>query len=443
MNTLIGAILVLGVSILVHEWGHFIAARLFKVRVDVFSVGFGPRLFGMKRGDTDWRVSAFPLGGYVRMAGQDVTEIDSGDQKPTGAYDELMSKPRWQRAIISAAGPAVNLIFPVLLLGIYYLVVGLPADSFLSKPVVVAGLPTAQLNQPGGLRVGDRVLSIDGTKSPTWEQAQILASKAAAGSRLKLEVDNSGALRQVELTATGNPYGREFGYAPIPPAIGEVAPGTPADHAGLRAGDRVVAVDGQRISYWDQFVDLVRGSGGKTLELEVERGGKQVALAVTPKLGVSEGAEKYYQIGIQRVFDFSYRRVGPLEALQTASSQTVSLVSQTVGVVEKLVSGRVSLKQLQSVVGISRTAGQAVSQGAFAIISFMALISVNLGILNLLPIPILDGGNILLLTAEGIRRRDFSLTFKERFVQVGLVFILVLLAYVMFNDVMRMLPSHS
>jgi len=442
MNTLIGIILVLGVIILVHEWGHFVVARLFGVRVDVFSIGFGPRLFGVKRGATDWRVSALPLGGYVRMAGQDITDIDSGDQKPTGAPDELLSKKRWQRALISFAGPAVNLIFPVILLGVYYLAVGLPSDSFLSKPVIVAGLSAAQENN--GLEVGDKILSINGTKNPTWEQALSISSQAAPGSPLKLEVSNNGVTRHVELTpVTHGPYVRTFGYAPIPPAIGEVALGTPADHGGLRSSDLIRAVDGHPIAYWDQFVDFVLDSGGKALHIDVDRKGQLLALSVTPKQGVIDAAEKYYLIGVQREFSLSYNRVGPREALRAAAAQTALLVTQTVDVVAKLLSGRVSVKQLQSVVGISRSAGEAVSQGAFAIISFMALISVNLGILNLLPIPILDGGHILLLSLEGIRRRDFSLAFKERFIQVGLVFLLVLIAYVMYNDVMRMLPTHS
>jgi regulator of sigma E protease len=443
MNTLIGIILVLGVVILVHEWGHFIVARLFGVRVEVFSIGFGPRFFGVKPGDTDWRLSAIPLGGYIRMAGQDITDIDSGDQKPTGAPDELLSKKRWQRALISFAGPAVNLIFPLLLLGVYYLAVGLPSDSFLSKPVLVAGLSPAQQSNPAGLRVGDKILSINGTKNPTWEQAQTIAMQAAPGSPLRLELSNNGVTRAIELPANSDPFARTFGYAPIPAAIGEVALGTPADRAGLHAGDVVRAVDSRKIQYWDQFVDLVRNSDGKTLQLDVDRKGQQLTLSVTPKQGVTGGAEKYYQIGIQREFSLSYERVGPIEAFKAAGVQTASLVTQTVDVVGKLLSGRVSLKQLQSVVGISRSAGEAVSQGVFAIISFMALISVNLGILNLLPIPILDGGSILLLSLEGIRRRDFSLAFKERFIQAGLVFLLVLIAYVMYNDVVRMLPLHS
>lgn len=443
MNTIIGTILVLGVIILVHEWGHFIVARFFKVRVDVFSIGFGPRLFGVKRGDTDWRVSALPLGGYVRMAGQDVTDIDSGDLKPTGAPDELLSKKRWQRALISFAGPAINLLFPLVLLGIYYLAVGLPTDSILSKQIVVAGLPASLQNNPSGLQVGDKVLSINGVKNPTWEQAQNISFQAAPGTPLKLEVMNNGVKREVQLSSSADPYARTFGYAAIPPTVGEVAPGAPADHAGLRPGDTVRAVDGQPIQFWDEFVDRVRSSGGKPLQLDVDRGSQHLTLAVTPRQGITEAAEKRYQIGIQREFSLSYNRVGPIDAFKAAGLQTASLVTQTVDVVGKLISGRYSVKQLQSVVGISRMAGEAVAQGVFAIISFMALISVNLGILNLLPIPILDGGHILLLSLEGIRRRDFSMAFKERFVQVGLVFLLVLIVYVMYNDVVRMLPLHS
>src|SRR5271166_6414327 len=176
MNTLIGMILALGVIILVHEWGHFIAARFFGVRVDVFSIGFGPRLFGFKRGATDWRISAVPLGGYVRMAGQDMTEIDSGEEKPTGAPDELLSKKRWQRALISFAGPAINLIFPVLLLGIYFVIAGEPYPAFLDKLVVVIGLPAAQPDPVSGLQVGDRILSIDNFKNPTWRDASTALS---------------------------------------------------------------------------------------------------------------------------------------------------------------------------------------------------------------------------------------------------------------------------
>jgi len=442
MNTAIGIVLVLGVIILVHEWGHFIIARLFGVRVDVFSIGFGPRLFGFKWGATDWRISAVPLGGYVRMAGQDITDVDSSDQVPTGATDELMSKPRWQRALISVAGPTVNLIFPILLLSAYYLVAGVPYAAFLSKPIVVAAPPTQQ-STSDTLQSGDHVVSVNSLKNPTWEQAQSLLSRLAPGTSLSVQVENNGATRTVSLPLKNDPGSRPFGYYPIPARISEVASGTPADHAGLRAGDVVRAIDGRKIDYWDQFVDMVRGSGGRTLQLEVERGGQTLTLAVTPKQGIADTTDTKYQIGVAPEPALAYKRVGLVQALSESRSRTWDIVEETFGVFGKLFSGRVSAKQLQSVVGISRAAGEAVSQGPFTVISLMALISVNLGILNLLPIPILDGGHILLLSLEGIRRRDFSLAFKERFIQVGLVFLFVILAYAMYNDVVRLLPSHS
>ena len=442
MNTAIGIVLVLGVIILVHEWGHFIIARLFGVRVDVFSIGFGPRLFGFKWGATDWRISAVPLGGYVRMAGQDITDVDSSDQAPTGATDELMSKKRWQRALISVAGPTVNLIFPILLLSVYYLIAGVPYAAFLNKPIVVAA-PPAQQSTSDTLQSGDRVVSVNSLKNPTWEQAQSFLSRLAPGTSFTVQVENNGATRTVSLPLKNDPSARPFGYYPIPARISEVASGTPASHAGLRAGDVVRAIDGQKIDYWDQFVDMVRGSGGRTLQLEVERGGQTLTLAVTPKQGIADTTDTKYQIGVAPEPALAYKRVGVVQALSESGSRTRDIVEETFGVFGKLFSGRVSVKQLQSVVGISRAAGEAVSQGPFTVISLMALISVNLGILNLLPIPILDGGHILLLSLEGIRRRDFSLAFKERFIQVGLVFLLVLFAYVMYNDVVRLLPSHS
>src|SRR5208337_5371258 len=260
---------------------------------------------------------------------------------------------------------------------------------------------------------------------------------------VSVDVENGGTSRHLAVPVTNDPKAHVFGYLPLLPMIGEVAAGTPASHAGLQAGDIIRAVDGHRIVYWDEFVDQVRGSGGKTLQVEVGRKGQTVSLAITPKQGLGEATDKNFQIGVAPHFDYAYEAVGPVGALSEATMRTREYVLGTFGVVGKLFSGRVSVKQLQSVVGISRVAGQAVAEGAWAVITFMALISVNLGILNLLPIPILDGGHILLLSLEGIRRRDFSLAFKERFIQVGLVFLLVLFAYVMYNDVVRLLPSHS
>jgi regulator of sigma E protease len=440
MNTIIGMVLALGVIILVHEWGHFIVARLFGVRVDVFSIGFGPRLFGVKHGATDWRVSALPLGGYVRMAGQDITDIDSGDQKPTGSPDELMSKKRWQRALISFAGPAVNLIFPVLLLGFYYVFAGEPYAAYFEKPVVVLGLPAGNSS---GLEVGDKIVSVDGVKNPTWDQAYRAMEALSQGGSLKVQAEHDGAVRQLDIPVKRVPDEHVFGYSPVPPKVLQSIPGKPAAVAGMKDGDLIAAVNGQKIDYWDQFVDAIHKSEGKTLQVEVSRSGQPVTLAITPKIGAAQTGDKVYQIGVGPDIALAHKSLGVVESFKAGFTKTGELVTDTLGVVAKLVTGRVSVKDLQSVVGISRAAGEAVSLGPSATILFMALISVNLGILNLLPIPILDGGHILLLTLEGIRRRDFSIAFKERFIQVGLVFLLALFAYVMYNDVVRLLPTHS
>jgi regulator of sigma E protease len=446
MNLLLGVALVLGLMIMIHEWGHFIVARLFSVRVDVFSIGFGPRLFGWKRGATDYRVSAIPLGGYVRMAGQDLSEVDSNDVAPTGAHDELMSKPRWQRALISFAGPAVNLIFPVLLLTGYIVAVGIPYPAYEDKPVEVVGFLGKQDTTQGPVQVGDKVLSINGVANPSWSVAERVIRQTSPGGIIKLDVQGREGRRTVELpvkNATQPDTLPALGYLPTRAVIDLIEPGSPADHAGLREGDTVVAINGQRIQYWAQFVETVRGSNGKPVSLDIERNARPIHIDVQPQKSATESGETVYLIGVLPYVETAYRRVTLQESVRYSGQVTLERIADTIGVVGKLFSGRVSVKQLQSVVGISRAAGQAVRKGPLAVISMMVLISVNLGILNLLPIPILDGGNILLLTLEGIRRRDFSLGFKERFVQVGLVFLLVLFAYVMYNDVMRMLPTHS
>src|SRR5216684_636085 len=302
LDVLIGTILVLGVMILVHEWGHFIVARLFGVRVDVFSVGFGPRLFGWKRGATDYRVSALPLGGYVRMAGQDPSEIDSvsstsmsrtDKEKPgvyvgaeavgvseitlktaearrteqllrngTGAPDELVSKARWQRAIISFAGPFVNLIFPILLLTVYFVAVGIPYPAYQDKPLQVMGVPPNSPAAAAGLHPGDTVIALDGEQNPTWEQAEKVLSKITPNSKLSMEVESGGARRSVvepveqkELDQPERLLERLLGYAPIRPLLEDVAPGYPAQRAGLKENDLISAVDGQKIQWWGEFTE--------------------------------------------------------------------------------------------------------------------------------------------------------------------------------------------
>jgi regulator of sigma E protease len=440
----VGMGLVLGLMILVHEWGHFAMARFFKVRVDVFSIGFGPRLFGWKRGDTDYRLSALPLGGYVRMAGQDLTEIDSADQAPTGAPDELMSKPRWQRALISFAGPAVNLVLPIFLLTGLFTIKGVPYSSYLDQPVQIVYLSSDKDAPKSDLRPGDILESVNGATVTTWDQAYKAIQKAGTAEPLNLKVTSDGATRNVSV-AFKNPDTAELvlGYPPRQPVLDEVGGGSPAQRAGLQDGDVIVAVDGQPTKYWGQFVDRVRGSGGKTLAVNVSRKGQIVHANVTPELNATENGESSYQVGVSVLDETLYRRVSLTESVRDSMATTGLTIQKTAEVVGMLFRGKVSIKQLQGPVGISHAAARAVDRGSLAVISLMVLISVNLGILNLLPIPILDGGNILLLAIEGVLRRDLSMSFKERFVQVGFLFLLVLFAIVMYHDVARRLSAHS
>ncbi len=449
---IVGVVLVLGVMVLIHEWGHFIVARLCGVRVDVFSIGFGPRLFGWKKGPTDYRVSALPLGGYVRMAGQDPSEVDShgkfvsgpGDGAPTGAPDELMSKSRWKRALISFAGPAVNLIFPIFLLTGLFAIAGVPYSAYLNAPVRVTGLPAKSAALQSPLKVGDTVLSINGVATPTWEQALVVLKRVGSSATLKMEIEEGGTRKTIEVPAKNvSDTSQILGYAPIRPIIDQVAPGTPADNAGIREGDIITAVNGKKIEYWEQFMEATQSSNGQPMTLDVNRKGKSVQLVVTPKRGAADSDSKVFQIGVARRDEVAYRHVSFAESVRFAGSETADNIGRTVDVVGKLFSGRVSIKQLQGPVGISHMAGQAVKRGPLDVISLMVLISINLGILNLLPIPILDGGNILLLAIEGVMRRDLSMSFKERFVQVGLVFLLVIFAIVMYNDILRRISSHS
>jgi regulator of sigma E protease len=444
MNTLLGIVLVLGVMILVHEWGHFIVARLFGVRVDVFSIGFGPRLFGWKRGATDYRISALPFGGYVRMAGQDLSEVDSGGVAPTGAPDELTSKPRWQRALISVAGPTVNLIMPLLLLGGFFWIKGLPYPSYLDKTPVIAAMKANDPLAKAGVAVGDRISAVNGIATPSWEKVDAAFSDLQPESIYRVTVEHLGATREVEARGKDLIQADAPGHYPmVVPIVTQPIRGMGAQRAGLKRGDLVVSVNGTKITSWMEFKDTILSSNGSPLVTVVQRNGQLVTLKLEPQSIVGEDGKTNFRLGVGAEESWSYRKMTFGTAVDNAAVSTWYGLRQMLAMVGRLFSGRQSVKLLLGPVGIIDQAGQAVQEGSYAVINLMAIISLNLGVLNLLPIPILDGGNILLLALEGIRRRDFSLAFKERFVQVGLVFLLVLFGYVMYNDVARFLPIHT
>lgn len=434
-STIIAVVILLGVVILVHEWGHYAAARLCGIRVEVFSIGFGPRIWGWKRGSTDYRVSILPLGGYVKMAG------DNPVEEREGAPDEFLSKARWQRAIVAVAGPAMNVVLTLVTIWCLLWIVGAPYMTYLDSPAEIAAFPKDAAGAAAGLLAGDRIVAVNDTTVRNWKQVGEAYAKVESGDVLRLRVERAATEVAVKMQkpARGD-FAGVFGHAPIPPVIEQVALGLPAAAGGLKAGDRVLAVNDQPIHVWGQFTDVVRGSTGDPLQLKIKRGDAELDLEVSP-IASSDRGRPIRQIGVSPEIPISYRKVNALTAAEDSVGFLVGGTEQILSVLGGLLQGRVSLKLLGGPVEIARQSGIAARQGLQEFIQLMAVISLNLAILNLLPIPILDGGHLLLLAVEGSMRRDLSVVVKERFVQAGMVFLLVIFAIVMYNDVLKVLPG--
>ena len=432
---LISVSVVLGVMVLVHEWGHFIVAKSFHVRVEIFSIGFGTRLWGIKRGDTDYRVSALPLGGYVKMAGDNPLEDRKGDP------DEFLSKPRWQRVLIALAGPAMNVVLSVVLIaGIY--MHGSKQPAYLDKQMVVAGVLPDSAAQKAGLAAGDRVIKVNDKANPTWDDARLELMSTLPGHSLALVVDRAG--QQTALSVTASQSMEDiYGFPADRLVVGAVSPGMPAERSGLKTGDEIRRVNGKDLTSPVEFPPMVQDSKGQPLNLEVQRGDRTLQLEVrAQQVSVKNGVSRW-QIGIGlQSGDLVERRLPLGAAIVDSVSANAMMARQIVFVVAELFRGNMSLKQLEGPLGIAKASGDAAKEGMTELFSLMAMIGINLAVLNLLPIPPLDGGHILMLFIEGTIRRDLSVRVKERFVTVSMVFLLLVFAIVMYNDVLRLIPHH-
>ncbi len=425
---------VLGVLVFVHELGHFLLARWHGVRVHVFSLGFGPKLLSFKRGDTEYCLSAIPLGGYVKMAGE------NPEDHPQGASDEFMSKTKWQRFQILLAGPAMNMILAVLVLALV-LMQGDRVLAFLSKPAVIGAVQAQSAAAAAGLQPGDEIVKINGRAISTWEELDM-----AVSSKPELDVEFGVKRDGVERTVTVRPSTTEvtirngatfeigtIGVLPDTyPLIDKVNPGDPAEKAGLLRGDRIKRINGVRMIETRTVIEMLRTRGGQPTEVVVDRNGVEQTLNVTPEqrgdtavIGVTLGSET-----------ISYMP-GPVEALGLSvqrNVQTAGLILRTLG---ELFTGQASPKQLMGPVGIASLSGSAASQGWVELFALMASISLNLGLLNLLPIPVLDGGHMAIMGMEAIARRDFSMAVKEKMLFAGFVVIMALMVTVIYNDLTR------
>ena len=424
-------VLVLGLMIFVHELGHFLAAKAFGVRVLVFSLGFGKRLLHWTRGDTDYRISALPFGGYVKMAGDDPSAERRGDP------EEFLSKPRWQRFVIVVMGPTMNVLLAVLLLaGLYRFHYQKPA--FEEQPArlgdVDADSPASQI----GLEPGDLVVRLDGLQHPTWEdfEEKILTT---VGEAMPLEVERDGKTLNLALTprAQGPDRVGDAGLYPYAPGVIEkVETGLPASQAGLLPGDEIAGIGGHKVLYWPRIAYLLQSGKGKTVQLTILRGGREFQTTLTPVLTVVMG-EKRWRIGISFHNDMIVRKLSPGGALEASWRDNLRNCRETFDVLGKILTHHLSPRSLAGPIGIAQLSGEAYRAGLPELVMLVSFISLQLGIFNLLPIPILDGGQILLLLVECLIRHDLSLKVKERFMQVGFVFLLLLVVFLMCNDIMR------
>lgn len=432
----VAVVVVLGIMIVVHEFGHYAAAKFFKVRVEVFSVGFGKRLWGFKRGETDYRISLIPLGGYVKMSGENPMDEHSGDPAEFGAH------PRWQRLIIAAAGPAMNIVLAIALLtGVY--MVHYEHAIYLDQPAVVGWVAEDSAGAKAGILPGDRIVKIDGTADPTWEQ--VLIKIALSPSQpLAISLDRGGQLHHI--TARPEPTGpNQMGdlglVAEKPNIVTALEPKMPAELAGLQVGDEILAADGAPIrALLPQLRKHLNEKREQPVRLTVRRQGREMDFTLAAVKTEIEG-EVFYRIGIASNPTHTDKlpfRQAFARSLETNGKFSLLIVE----LAQKLVQRKVSLKQVDGPIGIAGAAGAAARQeGWTPLLLLMAAISLNLGVFNLFPIPILDGGMILFLLIESTIRRDINLVIKERIYQAAFVFLVLFAAVVIYNDISKNLPG--
>ncbi len=428
MTTLLAFLFVLGVLVFVHELGHFLMARRLGVRVLTFSLGFGPKILKATRGDTEYCVSAIPLGGYVKMAGE------HGEENRAGAPDEFMSKTKWERFLVLIMGPAMNLVLAVIVMWLV-LYQGAEEPAFEVEPPVVGSVVEDSPAERAGIGVGERIVSVADRSVDTWN-ALFMEVLPRAEREIPVVVrDLDGQERTLRVTPdaqTSFEMG-DLGVGPaIHPQIVQVMPGEPADRAGLRARDVIEAVDGDDVDR-DELIARINASPDVPLLLTVRRDGEPLQVSVTPALRgdigltgmtVSPFETRIVEPGFFEAFGMSLER----------NYEWSGLIFQTLW---GLLTAETSPRQLVGPVGIAQLSGSAAQVGWIQLFSLMAMISLNLGILNLLPIPVLDGGHIFIMGMESVARRDFSMRAKERMLLAGFVVLMMLMVTVIYNDLTR------
>jgi regulator of sigma E protease len=428
INSLLAFVFVLGVLVFVHELGHFLVARMLGVRVITFCIGMGPKLLKFRRGDTEYAIAAFPIGGYVKMAGE------NPDEPKTGAHDEFMSRSKWDRFRILAAGPVMNIILSVGLMTIV-LAQGAQVPIFEDDPVDVGVVTKASPAERGGIQAGDRIIKVGSQRVATWEQFFL-----AIGGRADRDVPITLLRQGRETVVTVRPEAQtrmqigDIGVLPnVHPSIRSLLEANgPAAKAGVKVNDVVLALNGEPIVFSWQLSAAIRTHPDEPITLKVERDGAPLEIVVTPR---RQGEIGLIGIGIQDPFKLV--KPGPFGALKLSIERNVQFSGLIVRTIGGLLTRETSPKQLMGPVAIAQMSGDFAAAGWIALCTFMASLSLNLGLLNLLPIPVLDGGHIFIMAVEGLVRRDLSMKMKERLMMAGFVVLMVLMVTVVYNDLAR------
>jgi regulator of sigma E protease len=438
---ILALVFVLSVLIVVHEFGHFAVAKGFRFPVEVFSVGFGKRLFGWKRKETDYRVSLIPLGGYVKVVG---LGPDESDVVAAGQAEPVLAGARWQRLLILFAGPVMNLFLAVVLTAGAFMI-GMEVLKYPEEPPVVKNVEPGSPAEKAGVKVDDVIVKLAGRPVSTWKEVELGVSTAPRQD-LPVEIERGG--QRITLTIRPEPVTKfqkayDIGYVglspQVPAVVGSLVPGYPGVKAGLAVGDRIVAVDGREVSGYFQLVRRMREAaaeaGGRPpgpMDFLVERGGSRFTLTLTP---LEDGGS--WKIGFSPKWETVWRQLGPGPALVAAVGELRDQARMTFDIVRRLLQGKASMRQLSGPIDIARMSGETARSGPAALFGFMGMLSLQLCILNLLPIPLLDGGQIFVTLLESVARRDFPVKVKERLLQAGFVFLVLVMATVLYFDVLK------
>ena len=448
MTTLLAFILAIAVLVVIHELGHYWVARLYGVKVLRFSVGFGKAIYTRRfaGGETEWVIAALPLGGYVKMLDE-----REGEVAPHELHRAFNRQPVLRRMAIVVAGPVANLLLAIVLYWALFMH-GVPG----LKPVlgeVAPQTPAAEAQ----LQAQETIISINGQATPSWQEVRwALLDLALQGAEARIEgrTAQGDSVRHVlDLSVLApadldgdflHKLGLQPYQPPVYPVIGKLTEGGVAQRAGLRVNDRILRVDGRSITHWKDLVEAVRSHPGQLLQLDIERDGSLLALDLTPE-AVSEAGKQVGKIGIaphidRQAFDalLIEVRYAPLAALGQAARKTWETAVISLKMMGKMVLGEVSLKNLSGPITIADYAGQSAQMGVVAYLGFLALISISLGVLNLLPIPLLDGGHLLYYTVELLKGSPVSEKAWEAGQNAGIALLIALMAVALYNDISRL-----